>query len=130
MGNRAMFALGFAAGYVIGTRAGRERYDQMVNYSKQLAASPAVQKASQTVKTKTTEVTKTAAAKAPGIAKSATEQVPKIVSTAKQKASEHMPSKLGGKGNGDGEALDDDISADGHLIYPADDAADAPHGGA
>jgi hypothetical protein len=119
MGNRAMFALGLAVGYVFGTRAGRERYDQMVKYSKQVAESPAVQKATDTVKTKTTEVTKTAVAKAPGIAKSATEQVPKIVSSAKQKATEHMPSKFGGKG-GDAPA-DDDISADGHLIYPADD---------
>jgi hypothetical protein len=125
MGNRAMFALGLAVGYVFGTRAGRERYDQIVKYTKQVAGSPAVQKATITVKTKTTEVTKTAVAKAPGIAKSATEQVPKIVSSAKQKAADHMPSKLGGKG---GTPADGDVSADGHLVYPAEDGKSPVNG--
>jgi hypothetical protein len=124
MGNRAMFALGLAVGYVFGTRAGRERYDQMVEYSKQVAGNPAVQKATQTVKTKTTEVTKTAVAKAPGIAKSATDQVPKIVSTARQMAADHLPSMLGGK-NGSPR---DDVSDDGQLIYPADDTSTPVNG--
>ncbi len=122
-----MFVLGFAVGYVFGTRAGRERYDQMVKSAKQIAGSPAVHKATYTVKTKTSEVTKTAVAKAPGLAKSATEQVPKIVSTAKQKATDHMPSKLGGKG---GAQKDDDISADGHIVYPAGDDSKSPVNGA
>jgi hypothetical protein len=121
MGNRAMFALGLAVGYVFGTRAGRERYDQMVKYSKQVAGSPAVQKATVTVKTKTSEVTKTAVAKAPGIAKSATEQVPKIVSSAKQMASDHMPGKHGG-------TPADEVSADGHIVYPAEDGKSPVNG--
>jgi hypothetical protein len=127
MGNRVMFALGLAVGYVFGARAGRERYDQIVKYSKQVADSPAVQKATVTVKTKTTEVTKTAVAKAPGIAKSATDQVPKIVNSAKQMAAEHMPSKLGGKG-GDMPEDADDVSADGHLVYPAEDGTSPVNG--
>ena len=126
MGYRAMFAVGFAVGYVVGTRAGREKYDQMVQYAKQVAANPAVQKTTETVKTKTTEVTKTAMAKAPEVAKSASKQVPKIVGSAKQMATDHMPAKLGGKGMPDES---DDVSADGQLVYPADDAS-APVNGA
>jgi hypothetical protein len=125
MGYRAIFAVGFAAGYVFGARAGRERYDQIVKYGKQVAGSPAVQKATYTVKTKTTEVTKTAVAKAPDLAKSASKQGTKIVSSAKQK----MPSRLRGKGGGAEPDEVDDISADGHLIYPADDSR-APSNGA
>ena len=114
MGYRGMFVVGFAVGYVVGTRAGREKYDQMVKYGKQVAGSPAVQKATYTVKTKTTEVTKTAVAKAPDLARSA-------VSSAKQKA------RLGGKGGPHHDH--DDVAADGHLIYPADDSR-APANGA
>jgi len=114
-----MFVLGLAIGYVLGTRAGRERYDQIVKFSRQVMGSPAAQKATYTVKTKTTEVTKTAVAKAPGLAKSATGQVPKIVSSARQKAADRMPSKLGGKG---GARNDDDVSADGRLVHPAEDS--------
>jgi hypothetical protein len=120
-----MFVIGLGVGYVLGTRAGRERYDQMVKSAKDFAGNPAVQKATVTVKTKTTEVTKTAAAKAPGIAKSASGQVPKIVSSAKQKATDHMPSKFGGKG---GAANGDDVAADGELIHPADDSGSPVNG--
>jgi hypothetical protein len=123
MGYRAMLAVGFAAGYVVGARAGRERYDQIVKYGKQVAGHPAVQKAGYTVRTKTTEVTKTAVAKAPDLAKSASKQGTKMVSSAKQK----MPARLGGKGGAEPDEADD-ISADGHLIYPADESRTPANG--
>jgi hypothetical protein len=113
---RVMFVAGFAVGFVVGTRAGRERYEQMVKYSRQVAGNPAVQKVTQTVTVKTTEFTKTAVAKAPDIAKTAGAQVPKMVSNARQKAADRMPSRLRGKGG------TDDVSADGNLVYPADGA--------
>ncbi len=113
---RAMFAAGFAVGFVAGTRAGRERYDQMVKYGRQFAESPAVKRVTQTVTVKTTELTKTAAAKAPDLAKSASAQVPKIVSSAKH-AADRIPPRLR-KGSPSGE--EDDVGADGHLVYPAD----------
>jgi hypothetical protein len=116
MGYRASFVIGFAVGFVVGTRAGRERYDQMVKYSRQVAGSPAVQKATVTIKEKTTELSKTAMAKAPDVAKSAGQQVPKIAKSAKQAAAGKMP----GRGGGDG---DDDVSADGNLVYPADESS-------
>ncbi len=116
MGYRAMFVAGLAVGFVLGTRAGRERYEQMVKYGRQVAESPTVQKVTKTVTTKTTEFTKTAAAKAPDVAKAATAQVPKIVATAKEKASGHLPSRLGGKGDGAEEA--EEGAADAYLAHP------------
>ena len=111
---RAMFIAGLAVGFVLGARAGRERYDQMVKYGQQVAGHPAVQKVTQTVTTKTTEYTKTAMSKAPDLAKTAGAQVPKLVGSAKQMASGRMHGKDGGEA--------DDVSADGNLVYPADGA--------
>ena len=37
------FLLGLAVGYVLGTRAGRERYDQLVQAYRRLMDHPAVQ---------------------------------------------------------------------------------------
>jgi hypothetical protein len=106
---KATFAVGFAVGFMAGARAGRERYDQIVKYSRQVAENPAVQKATNTVTAKATELGKTAAAKAPDLAKTAattvSEQVPKMAATAKQKATDRLP--FGGKSDsdtGDGQA--------------------------
>jgi len=108
---RAMFVAGFAVGFVLGARAGRERYEQIVKYSRQVAGNPAVQQVTKTVTVKTTEYAKTAMSKAPDFAKAAGSQVPKVVTSAKQKATGRM------RGKGDAA---DDVAADGHLVYPAD----------
>ncbi|MEU5881526.1 YtxH domain-containing protein [Spirillospora sp. NPDC047279] len=42
---RAMFVAGAAVGYVFGTRAGRERYDQIRRASRKVAENPTVQEA-------------------------------------------------------------------------------------
>jgi hypothetical protein len=42
---RAMFAAGLAIGYVLGTRAGRERYEQLKRLAQRIADSPTVQEA-------------------------------------------------------------------------------------
>jgi hypothetical protein len=84
---RVTFIAGFAVGFLVGARAGRERYEQIVKLSRQAAGSPAVQSVTKTVTTKTTELTKTAAA-----------QVPKLVETARNKASDrfdHLPRPRG-----------------------------------
>lgn len=39
------FAVGFAAGYTLGARAGRERYEQISRLARGLAENPAVQSA-------------------------------------------------------------------------------------
>lgn len=40
---RAVFLAGAAAGYVLGTRAGRERYEQIMRLSRRVSENPRVQ---------------------------------------------------------------------------------------
>ena len=80
---RTAFIAGFAVGFLAGARAGRERYNQIVKLSRQAAGSPAVQTATRTITVKTTELTKTAAAR-----------VPKLVENARHRANDrldHLP---------------------------------------
>lgn len=42
---RMMFAVGVAVGYVLGSRAGRERYEQIKRAAQRVADSPTVQEA-------------------------------------------------------------------------------------
>jgi hypothetical protein len=120
---RATFVAGFAVGFIAGARAGRERYDQIVKYTKQVAENPAVQKATSTVATKATELGKTAAAKAPEFAKTAastvSEQVPKMAATARQKAGDRLP--FGGKS-------DSADTADGQVGSPIDNGQASVNG--
>jgi hypothetical protein len=45
MRSRTTFLAGLAVGYVLGTRAGRERYDQMVATAKRIMDSPTAREA-------------------------------------------------------------------------------------
>ena len=120
---KAMLAVGFVVGFIVGARAGRERYEQLVKYGRQIADNPTVQKATSTVTAKTSELTKTAAAKAPDFAKTA-------VTSAKQLTVDKLPSRFGGKaGTADGaeqaaEAAEAaEAAAEDQLGYPADGQA-------
>ena len=42
---RSIFVTGFAVGFVLGARAGRERYEQLMRLARKAADSPAVQQA-------------------------------------------------------------------------------------
>jgi hypothetical protein len=53
---RATFAVGAAIGYVFGTRAGRERYEQLKRAGKRLTESTPVQETAGTVRGKATEL--------------------------------------------------------------------------
>ncbi len=77
---RVTFVAGFAAGYVLGARAGRERYEQIRRLSQRATGNPVVQKAAGTVSSKATELGKTAKDKA-------SEKMPKFTETAMNKAS-------------------------------------------
>ncbi len=77
---RITFLAGFATGFVVGTRAGRERYEQMKRAGQKVAQSPAVQQATRAAGEKATELTKLASDKA-------TARMPKITETAKASAS-------------------------------------------
>ena len=77
---RATFLAGLAVGFVAGTRAGRERYEQMKKVARQVVDSPAVRNATRAASQKATEVTKVAKDKA-------ATRVPRLTETAKQSAS-------------------------------------------
>ena len=77
---RATFIAGLAVGFIVGARAGRERYEQIVKASRKVVENPTVQKASRAAGTKATELTKVAKDKA-------AERVPKLTETAKSGAS-------------------------------------------
>ncbi len=77
---RAMFLAGLAVGFVAGTRAGRERYEQMKKLARQAVESPAVRKTTQAAGVKATELTKVARDKA-------VTRMPKLTETAKSSAS-------------------------------------------
>ena len=77
---RVTFLAGLAVGFVAGTRAGRERYEQMKKIARQTVESPPVQKAARATGEKATELTKVAKDKA-------ATRMPKITETAKSSAS-------------------------------------------
>ena len=76
---RATFIAGFAVGFIVGARAGRERYEQIVKASRTVAENPTVQKATRAAGAKATELTKVARDKA-------AERMPKVAETAKSSA--------------------------------------------
>jgi hypothetical protein len=95
---RVTFLAGFAAGFVVGTRAGRERYEQMKKLSRKVVENPAVRQATRTAGAKATELTKAAGQKA-------AERMPKITETAKNSASKvrGQMDKLPGRKSSDDE---------------------------
>jgi len=77
---RVTFLAGLAVGFVAGTRAGRERYEQMKKLAQQVTDSPVVRQATRAAGEKASELTKLAGNKA-------AERMPKITETAKTSAS-------------------------------------------
>jgi hypothetical protein len=85
---RITFLSGLAAGFVLGARAGRERYEQLKQLGRRVADSPAAQQAAGAVQ-----------AQAAGLAKAARQKVtdglhdrmPKIAGTARDKVGDHVP---------------------------------------
>ena len=77
---RAMFIVGFAAGFIVGARAGRERYEQIKTVSRKIAEHPTVRKTAQTAGQKAVQLGQAAGDKAAA-------RVPKVTETAKTGAS-------------------------------------------
>jgi hypothetical protein len=86
--HRATFAVGLAVGFIIGSRAGRERYDQIVKYTRKAVESPQAQRAGQAISAKATDLSKTAGAKAASLSKSAATRAPQVAGDAARKARE------------------------------------------
>ncbi|MGH3276110.1 MAG: hypothetical protein ACRDNZ_17510 [Streptosporangiaceae bacterium] len=85
---RLTFLTGLVTGFVLGTRAGRECYDQMVKAGKAVAEHPAVQQAAGAVQAQATGL---AAAAGTKISDEVRERVPQLARTTKDKVSEHVP---------------------------------------
>jgi hypothetical protein len=92
---RITFLAGFAAGYVVGARAGRERYEQIKKLTQQAAESPVVRQAADTVGSKATEFAKTTKDRA-------TERMPKFAETAMHRASDSLERIPGLRGRANG----------------------------
>jgi hypothetical protein len=93
---RITFLSGLAAGFILGARAGRERYEQMKRVGRRVADSPAAQQAAGAVQ-----------AQAAGLARAAKQKVtdefhdrmPKLAGTARDKVGEHVPGLRHRNGN-------------------------------
>jgi hypothetical protein len=86
------FLVGLGAGYVLGTRAGQERYQQIVEAASKLRENPSVQRltgeVNKTVSVSKDRVAETAAAKA--------DQAKEAVASKADQAKEAVSSKVGG----------------------------------
>jgi hypothetical protein len=89
------FLVGLGAGYVLGTRAGQERYQQIVEAASRLRENPGVQRltgeVNKTVSVGKDRVAETAAAKA--------DQAKDAVASKADQAKEAVSSKAGGTGS-------------------------------
>jgi hypothetical protein len=75
---KMVFIIGLGVGFVLGARAGRERYEQLVKSARKAADSPAVQQAAGAIQAQATGLAKTAKDKV-------TDQAPKIAGAARSK---------------------------------------------
>ena len=86
---KVTFLAGFAAGFVVGARAGRERYEQLRKLARQTADNPAVQQAAAAVQ-----------AKASGLASTATHKVADRLHDGMASARDKVPGMRGRESNG------------------------------
>ena len=66
MPSKVTFLAGFATGYVLGSRAGRERYEQIRRAAKSVAGSPAVRRATESLQHQAGDALSTARDRAAG----------------------------------------------------------------
>jgi outer membrane murein-binding lipoprotein Lpp len=76
MKNKLLLAAGIAAGYVLGARAGRQRYDQIANAARKFADNPKVQQT------------------ASQLSQQATDTVSKVSSSVGGKVGDRIPARL------------------------------------
>ncbi|WP_151526403.1 YtxH domain-containing protein [Serinicoccus kebangsaanensis] len=103
MRNKLMLLVGAAAGYVLGARAGRERYDQIADQANKAWSNPKVQETVEQVK-----------AKAPELSQKVSEQAKATADGVKSKVTGHEATgadgsyeNASGSLDGDGEATVD-----------------------
>jgi len=96
---RISFVSGFAAGFVLGTRAGRERYEQIKKAARQVADNPSVQQAAGAVQAQASELASAAGSKLTDGAR-----------TARSKVGERVPGL-----RHDGDSRESNGSGNGHV---------------
>jgi hypothetical protein len=89
---RIAFLTGLAAGFVLGTRAGRERYEQMKKLARRAADSPAVQQAAGALQAQATGMLKSATHK---VTHQVHGRVPWLAESARSKVGDHLPGRRG-----------------------------------
>lgn len=92
-GFRIGFVTGVATGFVLGTRAGRERYEQIMKAARTVAGHPVVQQAAGTLQAQATGIASTAA-------KKVSDGVPKAARGASKKIGERVRSARRGDAGG------------------------------
>lgn len=84
---RITFLSGLAVGYVLGARAGRERYEQIKRVGQRVAENPAAQQAAGAVQAQAAGLAKTAKQK---VTDGIQDRVPKLASSAKGKVGDQV----------------------------------------
>lgn len=84
MPSKTTFLAGFAVGYVLGARAGRERYEQIMSAARNFARNPKVQETAGTLQSQ-----------AAGLATQAKDQAAGLASQAKEKVTEKVSHRSG-----------------------------------
>jgi hypothetical protein len=64
---KTTFVLGFGAGYILGSKAGRERYEQIRAAARELQENPAVQSAAGVLQQQASDLVAQAKHRAPGL---------------------------------------------------------------
>ena len=110
---RITFLSGLAAGFVLGARAGRERYEQLKQLGRRVADSPAAQQAAGAVQAQATGFAKAAKQK---VTDGLHDRVPKLAGSAR----DHVPglrrngnSRHSGHNGSAGEAADHPVATGG-----------------
>ena len=98
---RVTFLAGLVAGFIIGARAGRERYEQIKKLARKAADSPAVQQAAGAAQAQAAGLARSARDKVTGKIQ---ERLPKLAETARNKVGGRLPDRVPGtrsrEGNG------------------------------
>ena len=97
---RWVFIIGVGVGFVLGARAGRERYEQLAKLTRKAKDSPAVQQAAGAVQAQAASLVKTTKGKL-------ADRVPKLTETARSKVEATLHDHGVGAKNNDGRPAPD-----------------------
>jgi hypothetical protein len=94
---RISFITGLAIGYILGTRAGRERYEQLKKLARAVADNPAVQQAAGAVQAQAAGAVSTASTR---VTDGVRDRVPQFAKNARSKVEDRVPGLRHKNGDG------------------------------